>query len=74
MSKKKRPPKVSAPSAPPAVLHGSAFVTMIDEARSLCNEVVARREFDADVVEFLRSKGLFDEWGAWRDAKRAPKS
>ncbi len=72
MSKKKRPPKVSAPAAPLPVLHGSAFVTMLNEGRGLCDEVTARREFCADVVEYLRQKGLLEEWGKWREAKRGP--
>lgn len=78
MSKKKHPnkahqkPLVQRP--PPPVLHGDVFRTFVDEARSIGNEVVARREFDLDVVEYLRSKGLFDEWCAWRAAKRGPQT
>lgn len=72
MSKKKRPQKVSVPAGPLPVLHGNAFVTMLDEGRMLCNEVAARREFDADVVEYLKQKGLLEEWGKWREAKRDP--
>lgn len=65
-----------APSAPPGalpVLHGRVFTTFIDEATSLGNEVNARREFCADVVEYLKQKSLLEEWSAWREAKRAPK-
>ncbi len=72
MSRKKRPQKPAA-SAPLPVLHGNAFATFLQEAHSLGNEVVARREFDADIVEYLKQKGLLEEWGAWREQKRAPK-
>jgi hypothetical protein len=50
------------------------FTTFIEEATSLGNEVTARREFCADVVEYLTQKGLLHEWGEWRNAKRAPAS
>lgn len=76
MSKKKHPQaSTSIPASPPKlpVLHGTCFTTFIDEAHSLGNEVMARREFCADVVEYLKQKGLMDEWGAWREAKRNPK-
>jgi hypothetical protein len=74
MSRKKRPQKVIQPAPHPLpVLHGSAFTAVLDEGRMLCNEVMARREFCADVVEYLKQKGLLDEWDQWRQAKRAPK-
>ncbi len=74
MSKKKRPNQASAPQRPVQlpVLHGNVFSTFISEAQSLGNEVNARREFDADVGEYLTQKGLLDEWSKWREAKRAP--
>lgn len=76
MSKKKRPNKAPShptPSSQPLpVVHGDCFRTFLDEARSIGNEVVARREFCADVVEYLQQKGLFDEWSEWRTAKRGP--
>lgn len=75
MSKKNRANKV--PNMPAAarlpVIHGDCFRTFIDEASSLGNEVMARRQFDADVAEYLKQKGLLEEWGAWREAKRTPK-
>jgi hypothetical protein len=55
------------------VLHGDCFRAFLDEARSIGNEVAARREYDEDVVEYLTAKGLFDEWAIWRAKKRAPK-
>lgn len=75
MSKKKRPNPSPAPQRPTQlpVLHGMCFTTFIDEARSLGSEVTARREFDADVGEYLTQKGLLEEWSQWREAKRAPK-
>ena len=73
MSRKKRPNKVQAPAAPVMpVLHGDCFRTFLDEARSIGSEVMARREYDADVVEYLKQKGLFEEWGRWRETKRGP--
>lgn len=71
MSKKKRPSNVPAPTKLP-VLHGTCFTTFIEEATSLGNEVTARRAFDADVAEYLKQKGLLEEWDAWRKAKYAP--
>ena len=75
MTKKNRPNKapVKAGAQPQPVAHGDCFRTFIDEARSIGNECMARREWDDDAVEFLKAKGLFEEWCAWRDKKRAPK-
>lgn len=77
MSRKNRPNTVQPqkPSAGPLpVLHGQAFVTFLDEARSIGNEVTARRAFDADVAEYLKQKGLIEEFQAWREQKNAPKT
>jgi hypothetical protein len=74
MSKKKRPDK--APRQQPVALpvtHGDCFRTFIDEATKIGNEVMARRQFDADVIEYLTQKGLMNEWSQWLDAKRAPR-
>lgn len=75
MKRKKSPNKApqQAPQKTP-VMNGDCFVTFIHEAQSIGNEVVARREFCSDVVEFLGTKGLVDEWARWREAKRAPRS
>ncbi len=74
MSKKKRPQTapVQRQTALP-VLHGNVFSTFISEAQSLGNEVNPRREYDADVAEYLTQKGLMAEWAKWREAKRAPR-
>ena len=72
MSKKNRPAKAPVTKTPQPVLHGDAFRTFLAEATSLGNEVAARRAFDADVGEFLKSRGLgpaFEEWRAARSAK-----
>lgn len=50
-------------------MHGNAFHTFIAEAQSIGNEVAARRAFDADVSEYLKSKGMIADFEAWR-AKR----
>lgn len=55
---------------PEPVLHGDAFRTFIAEATSIGNEVDARRRFDADVGEYLESKGLREDFDAWRAAKK----
>lgn len=78
MSRKNRPnkPAILGPAAapaPPPVLHGNCFHTFIAEARSLGNEVTARRAFDAEVGEYIAAKGLTDDFNAWREARRAPK-
>lgn len=77
MAKKKSPntgPITTAlAAAPKPVLHGDCFRAFLDEARSIGNEVAARREYDEDVAVFLRERGLFDEWATWRAKKRAPK-
>lgn len=75
MARKKRPgpPAPQKTTALPPVLHGDTFRAFLDEARSIGNECDARRKYDADVVEYLKEKGLFEEWAAWREAKHAPK-
>lgn len=65
MPKKKRPN-----NAPSAVLNGNVFATFVKEAQSIGSEVVARREYDADVGEFLKERGLLVAWADWRKAKR----
>lgn len=78
MAKKKRPVQktvkiaAAAPVPTPPVVHGDCFRAFIDEARSIGNECMARREYDNDVVEYLKQKGLFEDWATWREAKRAP--
>lgn len=76
MSKKKRPQKVQPPkvAAPLPVVQGDCFRTFLDEARSIGNECMARREYDTDVVEYLTQKGLMDEWASWRAQKRGPRT
>lgn len=74
MAKKKTTNRNVPQPAPAAVVHGDCFRTFIDEARSIGNECTARREFDADVVEYLKQKGIFDDWSAWREAKHAQKT
>jgi hypothetical protein len=49
---------------------GDVFQTFLHEAQSVGREVIARREWAADVVEFLESKELLVEWSNWRKAKR----
>lgn len=65
---KKKGPKMVPQQNP--VLAGDCFRTFLDEAVSIGNECRARREFDADVVEYLQHKGLFDDWAKWREVKR----
>jgi len=80
MSKKRRPRPAPARTAqnaangPRPVVHGDCFRTFIAEAQSIGNEVVARREYDADVVEYLKEKGLFEDWARWLDAKVSARS
>lgn len=70
MKRKKSPNKGTQPSPQKTpVMQGDCFATFLREAQSIGNEVVARREFCADVVEFLETKGLVDEWAQWRKAK-----
>jgi hypothetical protein len=73
MKRKKSPNK--APQQTPAiqpkpVMVGDVFQTFLHEAKSVGREVIARREWAADVVEFLESKELLVEWSDWRKAKR----
>jgi hypothetical protein len=74
MAKRKQANQKASVPEVRAVLHGDCFHTFVAEATSLGNEVVARRQYDEDVVEYLQSKGLFDDWSAWRAAKRTPKT
>lgn len=70
MAKRKSPnSKAAVPAGPRVVAHGDVFRAFLDEARSIGNECGERRVFDAQVVEFLESKGLMAEWAAWREAK-----
>ena len=68
MAKKKRPNK--APAQPPHVMQGDVFRTFLYEAQSIGNECTARRAFDADVIEYLKEKGLLEDWTAWREARK----
>lgn len=70
MSKTKRPLK-AVPTPPSPVLQGDCFRTFLDEARSIGNEVVARRAFAAEIGEYLAKKGLVEDFEAWRKAKTA---
>lgn len=58
---------------PPDYVHkNDVFATFVDQAQSLGNEVAARRRFDADVSEFLKTKGLVAEFETFRKS-REPK-
>lgn len=65
MGTKKRPN-----TAPVAVNRGDVFATFLHEAQTIGREVVARREFTEQVTAFLKTKGLVEEFEAFR----APKS
>lgn len=69
------PQPADAPPPPPPqpVMHGSCFATFMQEAMSMNNEVIARREYDKDVGEYLVSKGLAADFNVWRDSKRQQK-
>lgn len=54
-------------------MHGDTFAAFIREATSMSNEVVARRDFDNDVGEYLAAKNLTEDFNTWLEAKRAPK-
>jgi hypothetical protein len=69
MSKKNRPAKAPVTKTPQPVVHGDAFRTFLAEATSLGNEVAARRAFDADVGEFLKTRGLTTDFEEWRAKK-----
>jgi hypothetical protein len=68
MTKKNRP-KTPPAKTPQPVVHGDAFRTFLAEATSLGNEVAARRAFDADVGEFLKTRGLTTDFEEWRAKK-----
>lgn len=79
MSKKKRPNQKLAQTPAPApnpllqpVLGKDVFIMFIDAAKSIGNEVVARRAFADEIGTYLAEKKLVDDFNAWRDAKRAP--
>ena len=58
-------------TAPVSVLRGDVFATFVHEAKSLGDEVVARRAFDDDVGAFLKERELLADFEAWRVARRA---
>lgn len=79
MSKKKSPNKApvnqnaaQTPAAPVPVTQGNVFATFIEEARSIGAEVTARRALHNEVAAFLQSKGLIEEFEAFRKARQAP--
>ena len=61
MSKKNRPNK----QTPQPIVQGDCFRTFLDEARSIGNEVAARRAYDAQVDAFLTERGLVEDFKAW---------
>lgn len=63
MSTKKRQNSAPAPAQKPPVLHGDVFRAFVDEARSIGNEVAARREF-------MKERGLDSDFAEWCAAKR----
>lgn len=72
MKRKKSPNKAPQPILQKTpVMNGDCFATFLKEAQSIGSEVVARREFDADIIVFLTEKGLLEEWTARRAAKRS---
>lgn len=68
----KNKPPMTVPSVPKPVMHGDAFRAFVAEATSIGNEVTARRAFDAEVGEYLKSKGLEADFNAWRAKKHTP--
>ncbi len=68
-----QPPAAPVPPPPQPVVHGDCFAAFMNEAMSINNEIVARREFDREVVLFLNEKGLLVEWEAWRTEQKAKK-
>ncbi len=55
------------------VTQGSVFATFISEGIAMTHELEARRRFGDDVGEFLRKRGLVEEFETFRAAKK-PKS
>lgn len=51
------------------VLVKDLFAAFLDVARSIGNEVQARRTFDADVGVYITEKGLVDDFNTWREAR-----
>lgn len=77
MKRKKAAPKAPSQksSAPDPmmqpVLVKDVFATFLDVARSIGNEVQARRAFDSEVGVYVTEKGLVDDFNAWREARAA---
>lgn len=79
MSRKNRPNKQPAKLGPqPAsvqpqpITYGNVFAAFVQEAQSIGNEIDSRRRFGKDVEDYLKVKGLVDDFVAWRQAKYAP--
>ena len=78
MSNKKRPE--TSPAATPApvdplmqpVLVKDVFATFLDVARSIGNEVQARRAFTEEIGVYLAEKKLVDDFNGWRTARQKP--
>lgn len=77
MSRKNRPDKKPSPAAAPdplmqPVLVKDVFAVFLDVARSIGNEVQARRAFADEVGTYLADKKLVDDFNGWRSARQKP--
>jgi hypothetical protein len=75
MSRKNRPNQKPSPAAAPdplmqPVLVKDVFATFLDVARSIGNEVQARRGFADEIGAYLAEKKLVDDFNGWRAARQ----
>jgi hypothetical protein len=48
---------------------GQVFGTLLYEMHGLSRELEARRKHDADVGDYLKERGIGDDFDAWRKAR-----
>lgn len=53
------------------VHEGEVLGTLLREMMSAVQELEARRKFDTDIVDYLRERGITDEFEAWRVEREA---
>lgn len=62
--------KNKAQTTPDHVETKDVFATFVAQADMIGKEVAARRAFDEDVADYLKEKGLIEDFESWRE-KRA---
>ena len=57
-------------AAPAAVTVGNSFITVLSEMLMFVRELESRRQFDNEVVAWLKEVGLTEDFDTWRARKQ----